>query len=103
MDERRVAIRNRAFWFALWLAVSFAVPDFALAQATSPFETGATALQTSLTTLATPVAALLVMALGVAAAAGRISWGWPIGILIGVALLFAAPTVVTWMRGLFGA
>ena len=103
MDERRVANRKRAVWFALWLAVSFAVPDFALAQATSPFETGATALQTSLTTLATPVAALLVMALGVAAAAGRISWGWPIGILIGVALLFAAPTVVTWLRGLFGA
>jgi type IV secretion system protein VirB2 len=103
MDERRVAIRSRAVWFALWLAVSFAAPDFAWAQATSPFETGATALQTSLTTLATPVAALLVMALGVAAAAGRISWGWPIGILIGVALLFAAPTVVTWLRGLFGA
>ena len=88
---------------ALWIVIAFAVPDFALAQATSPFETGATALVTSLTTLATPIAALLVMALGVAAAAGRISWGWPIGILIGIALLFAAPTVVTWLRSLFGA
>ena len=47
MDERRVAIRSRAVWFALWLAVSFAAPDFAWAQATSPFETGATALQTA--------------------------------------------------------
>jgi type IV secretion system protein VirB2 len=103
MDERRVVFQKGAFCFVLLLALAFAAPEFALAQATSPFETGATALQTSLTTLATPVAALLVMALGVAAAAGRISWGWPIGILIGVALLFAAPTVVTWLRGLFGA
>jgi len=103
MDERRVVIRRVTFYLAVSLALASAVPDFALAQSTSPFETGATALVTSLTTLATPVAALLVMALGVAAAAGRISWGWPIGILIGIALLFAAPTVVTWMRSLFGA
>jgi type IV secretory pathway VirB2 component (pilin) len=103
MDERRVVFQKGSLCFVLLLALAFAAPEFALAQATSPFETGATALQTSLTTLATPVAALLVMALGVAAAAGRISWGWPIGILIGVALLFAAPTVVTWLRGLFGA
>ena len=103
MTERRVVFQRITFYWALFLTLAVAAPEFALAQATSPFETGATALQTSLTTLATPVAALLVMALGVAAAAGRISWGWPIGILIGVALLFAAPTVVTWLRGLFGA
>jgi type IV secretion system protein VirB2 len=103
MDERRVVFQKGALWFVLLLALAFAAPEFALAQSTSPFETGATALVTSLTTLATPVAAILVMALGVAAAAGRISWGWPIGILIGIALLFAAPTVVTWLRSLFGA
>jgi type IV secretion system protein VirB2 len=103
MKKKRVGFVKAAYCFALLLALVFATPDFALAQSTSPFETGATALVTSLTTLATPVAALLVMALGVAAAAGRISWGWPIGILIGVALLFAAPTVVTWLRSLFGA
>ena len=49
------------------LALAFAAPEFALAQSTSPFETGATALVTSLTTLATPVAAMLVMALVTAA------------------------------------
>jgi type IV secretion system protein VirB2 len=103
MNERRVVFQRVTFCLALFLALAFATPEVALAQSTSPFETGATALVTSLTTLATPVAALLVMALGVAAAAGRISWGWPIGILIGVALLFAAPTVVTWLRSLFGA
>ena len=104
MDERHVVFQRVTFYVASFLALAFVAPELALAQSTtSPFETGATALVTSLTTLATPVAALLVMALGVAAAAGRISWGWPIGILIGIALLFAAPTVVTWMRSLFGA
>lgn len=89
---------------AMLLLITAMVPDLALAQsATSPFETGATALQTSLTTLATPIAALLVMALGVAAAAGRISWGWPIGVIVGIGIIFAAPTTVTWIKGLFGA
>ena len=86
------------------LFIAAILPDLALAQsATSPFETGATALQTSLTTLATPIAALLVMALGVAAAAGRISWGWPIGVIVGIGIIFAAPTTVNWIKGLFGA
>jgi len=52
--------------------------NWALAQAASPFETGRDHLVTSLTTLATPIVRLLVMALGVSAAEA-ISWGWPIG------------------------
>ena len=86
-----------------YMAVVVLAPEWAFAQAASPFETGATNLVTSLTTLATPVAVLLVMALGVAAAAGRISWGWPIGVLVGVGIVFAAQPVVTWVRGLWGA
>lgn len=86
----------------LWVSLSVLAPEGALAQATSPFQTGATNLVTSLTTLATPIAVLLVMALGVAAAAGRISWGWPIGVLVGIGLVFAATPIVTWVRGLFG-
>ena len=86
-----------------YMAVAVLAPEWVFAQAASPFETGATNLVTSLTTLATPVAVLLVMALGVAAAAGRISWGWPIGVLVGVGIVFAAQPVVTWVRGLWGA
>ena len=80
----------------------FALPELALAQAASPFETGATNLVTSLTALATPIAILLVMGLGVAAAAGQISWGWPIGVIVGIGLVFAATPIVTWARALFG-
>jgi type IV secretory pathway VirB2 component (pilin) len=77
------------------------VPDLAMAQA-SPFETGATNLVTTVIAIATPLAILLVMALGVAAAAGQIAWSWAIGVLVGIGLLFGATPVVTWARGLFG-
>jgi type IV secretory pathway VirB2 component (pilin) len=80
-----------------------ALPQLALAQAGSPFDTGATNLVTSLTTLAAPIAVLLVMGLGVAAAAGQISWAWVIGFIVGIGLVFAAQPMVTWVRGLFGA
>ena len=59
----------------LCLLAAVAVPELAFAQATSPFETGANNLVTSITTIATPIAVLLVMALGIAAAAGRIDRG----------------------------
>ena len=87
---------------SLSVASLSALSTFAFAQ-TSPFETGATALQTNLVTIATPIAIVLVMVLGIAAAVGRISWGWPIMALVGIGIIFAAPQIVTWARGLFGA
>lgn len=86
----------------LFVFVASALPELALAQA-SPFDTGATALVASVTTIATPIAVLLVMGLGIAAAAGQLSWGWPIGVIVGIGLVFAANPMVTWVRGLFGA
>ncbi len=102
--NRTMLMGDARAWFAvLCLIAAFAAPELAFAQAASPFETGATNLVTSITTIATPIAVLLVMALGIAAAAGRISWGWPIGVIIGIGLVFAAQPIVTWIRGLFGA
>jgi type IV secretion system protein VirB2 len=77
-----------------------AVPVLAHAQ-TSPFQTGATALQTNLLTLLTPVAVILVIALGVGAMVNRISWAWCIAAIAGIALSFGAPQIVTWIRGMF--
>ena len=79
---------------------SLAVPALCLAQA-SPFQTGATALQTNLLTLLTPVAVILVIALGVGAMVNRISWAWAIAAVAGIALSFGAPQIVTWIRGMF--
>jgi len=76
-------------------------PDLALAQA-SPFMTGATALQTNILAWLTPVAIILVMVLGGMAMANRMSWGWCIGAIFGIAIAFGAPQIVTWVRGMFG-
>jgi type IV secretion system protein VirB2 len=85
------------------LLIVFAIgtPDLALAQA-SPFMTGATALQTNLLAWLTPVAIILVMVLGGMAMANRMSWGWCLGAILGIAIGFGAPQIVTWVRGMFG-
>ena len=86
---------------ALAITLLVLVPDLALAQ-TSPFMTGATALQTNILAWLTPVAIILVMVLGAMAMANRMSWGWCIGAIIGIAIAFGAPQIVTWIRGMFG-
>ena len=79
-----------------------ATPGLALAQAASPFMTGATALQTNILAWLTPIAVILVMALGAMAMANRMSWGWCLGAILGIAIAFGAPQIVSWVRGLFG-
>jgi type IV secretion system protein VirB2 len=77
------------------------VPQLVLAQA-SPFLTGATALQTNILAWLTPIAVILVMVLGAMAMANRMSWGWCLGAIMGIAIAFGAPQIVTWVRGMFG-
>jgi type IV secretion system protein VirB2 len=101
MDVSRPKFRRRAGHsaFIVLLAV---VPALAFAQAASPFMTGATALQTNILAWLTPIAIILVMALGAMAMANRMSWGWCIGAILGIAIAFGAPQIVTWVRGMFG-
>jgi type IV secretion system protein VirB2 len=82
------------------LAACCLLPDLAIAQA-SPFMTGATAIQTNIIAWLTPVAIILVMVLGAMAMANRISWGWCIAAILGIAISFGAPQIVTWVRGMF--
>lgn len=82
-------------------AVAWGLPALALAQA-SPFETGANSTVNFVLTIATPIAVLLVIALGIAASVGKISWGWVIGALLGIAAIFGSQQIVAWIRGLFG-
>jgi type IV secretion system protein VirB2 len=99
--QDRPARQHRAVRVPLSAALAgLILPTLCLAQA-SPFQTGATALQTNLLTLLTPVAVILVIALGVGAMVNRISWGWCIAAISGIALSFGAPQIVTWIRGMF--
>lgn len=87
--------RRRLLWILL------GVPGWASAQA-SPFLTGATALQNNILAWLTPIAVILVMALGAMAMANRMSWGWCLGAILGIAIAFGAPQIVGWVRGMFG-
>ena len=87
---------------AQWLPVSLLiVPTLGLAQE-SPFLTGATALQTNILAWMTPIAIILIMILGAMALANRMSWGWCLCAVLGIAIVFGAPQIVTWVRSLFG-
>jgi type IV secretion system protein VirB2 len=96
--RRKTRSRTLSAACAAWLAL---VPALALAQA-SPFMTGATALQTNILAWLTPIAIILVMALGAMAMANRMSWGWCLGAILGIAIAFGAPQIVAWVRGMFG-
>ena len=72
-------------------------PTLVLAQA-SPFMTGATALQTNILAWLTPIAIILVMALGAMAMANRMSWGWCLGAILGN--WWIAPGLLGWLPGL---
>jgi type IV secretion system protein VirB2 len=86
----------------LLLAAALAgAPGLLYAQA-SPFLTGVTSLQENILAWLTPVAIILVMVLGGMAMANRISWGWCIGAIFGIAIAFGAPQIVAWVRGMFG-
>lgn len=94
---------SRSFVLNLrWLPAGLLfTPTLSLAQE-SPFLTGATALQTNILAWMTPVAIILVMVLGGMAMANRMSWGWCLCAILGIAIVFGAPQIVTWVRSLFG-
>ena len=98
LSTRRTALICR-FASAAYLG---SLPLVAAAQATSPFMTGATSLQTNILAWLTPIAVILVMALGAMAMANRLAWGWCLGAILGIAIAFGAPQIVTWVRGMFG-
>jgi type IV secretion system protein VirB2 len=85
----------------LMFTLACCVPETSMAQA-SPFMTGASALQTNILAWLTPIAIILVMILGGMAMANRMSWGWCLGAILGIAIAFGAPQIVTWVRGMFG-
>lgn len=76
------------------------LPEVASAQQ-SPFDTGANSLVTFALAIATPIAILVVIGVAIAAAVGRVSGGWVIGCIVGIAAIFGSPQIVAWIRGMF--
>jgi type IV secretion system protein VirB2 len=98
--DYRLAVKRALMIFELLYGL-YASP-LVVAQSSSPFMTGATSLQTNILAWLTPVAVILIMALGGMAMANRMSWGWCLGAILGIAIAFGAPQIVTWVRGMFG-
>jgi type IV secretion system protein VirB3 len=99
MTRKHCGHHTALAWLALRLAPGV-TPGIALAQA-SPFMTGVTSLQTNILAWLTPIAIILVMLLGAMAMANRMSWGWCVGAIFGIAIAFGAPQIVAWVRQLF--
>ena len=67
-----------------------------------PFSTGAANFQSNLLTILAPIAVIGVMVIGVAAWFNKISWGWAAAAAGGIVLVFGAPQIVAWVRGMAG-
>jgi type IV secretion system protein VirB2 len=97
-SHRTVNCRIRSGWGCALIALA---PATALAQS-SPFDTGANGLVSFALTIATPIAVLVVIGLAIAAAVGKVSWGWVIGAIVGIAAIFGSQQIVAWIRSMFG-
>jgi type IV secretory pathway VirB2 component (pilin) len=103
VDQLVKARLGGSFVRRLVLLGTLLTPAAVFAQAAgSPFETGANSLLTFAQTIGTPIAALIIIGLAVVAAVGKVSWGWVIGAIVGIAAIFGAPTIVNWIKTMFG-
>lgn len=76
--------------------ISIAQPAFA--DGTS-IETGLNTIKTWMTTVASVVGVIAVMAVGYAKLTGRMDWARAVTVLIGIGIIFSAATIVGWMGG----
>ena len=91
---RPVATRSALISSLNALAIATAYAD--------PFSKGAAAAQSNILTILTPIAVVAVMAIGVAAWFNKVAWGWAVAGVAGIVLVFGAPQIVAWVRGMFG-
>ncbi|MDY0969104.1 TrbC/VirB2 family protein [Sphingomonas sp. CFBP9021] len=78
--------------------ISIAQPALAQRGGTS-IETGLGTIKTWMTTVASVVGVIAVMAVGYAKLTGRMDWGKAVTVLIGIGIIFSAATIVGWMGG----
>lgn len=90
--------RGRIAMFTL--ASGAMLPSAVLAQA-SPWLTGANSLVTNFQAWAVPIAVLLIMVLAFLFLSRSVSWGVAVSFMIAIVLLFGAPQIVAWVRGMF--
>jgi type IV secretion system protein VirB2 len=93
----RQLLRHPGLGWAISLTV---LPVSAFAQA-SPWLTGANSLVTNLQAWALPLTILGIMVVALFAMAGNLQGRTALFMIVGIVLLFGAPQVVGWVRGMF--
>ena len=94
MSDRRA--RNIVGFAGALALIAIAQP--ALADGTS-IETGLSTIKTWMTTIASVVGVIAIMAVGYAKLTGRMDWPKAVAVLIGIGIIFSATTIVGWMGG----
>jgi type IV secretory pathway VirB2 component (pilin) len=84
------------------IVVASSAPVVQVFAQSRPLQQGAESLVTEFTDIAAPFAILAVMVLGLFALAGRLTAVAALLALLGICVLFGAPQIVDWTRGLFG-
>ncbi len=101
--EKQRQIQSLARFVLLSAAVMLAFePSMAAAAAatTSNIETAATTILTAVTgTLGRTLATIAVVVLGMMAMFGKLAWDSAIKVILGIAIMFGAASVVNWLGG----
>ncbi len=92
--------KNLTFAFAALLSLLYLFPEFA--HAANPFSGGAATAKSDILAIVTPIAGIALIAVGLLAWFGKISWWWLAGLVVGIVLVFGNDQVVSWIRGWFG-
>jgi type IV secretion system protein VirB2 len=79
--------------------VLFSIAQPAVAQSGTAIQTGLGTIRDWMTTVASVVGVIAVMAVGYAKLTGRMDWGKAVTVLIGIGIIFSAATIVGWMGG----
>jgi type IV secretion system protein VirB2 len=79
--------------------ISIAQPVLAQSSGGTSIETGLSTIKQWMTTVASVVGVIAVMAVGYAKLTGRMDWGRAVTVLIGIGIIFSAATIVGWMGG----
>ncbi|MCS0585429.1 TrbC/VirB2 family protein [Massilia pinisoli] len=74
----------------------------ALAFAAPPFANSGTQLKADIVQTLTPFAGFAVFVVGVLCLMGRVNWGWFVGGVIGVIMMFGNDQIVAWIRAFTG-
>lgn len=95
MSDRRA---RQLVGFAGALALA-SIAQSALADSGTAIESGLSTFKSWFIGISTVVGIIAVMGCGYAKLTGRMNWGGVVAVMVGLGIIFSAPTIVGWMGG----